>query len=87
MKELPPPPPLKKRDRPQSLPHSRVNAESLNLDLTPRNKRMIDEVNLNLQEEMIDANIDHDQGAPCTPSPKDPHHIKKRSRRSHSKNI
>ena len=36
---------------------------------------MIDEVNLNLQEEMIDANINHDQGAVGTPGPKDPHHI------------
>ena len=35
---------------------------------------MIDKVDLNLQEEMINANIDHDQGAVCTPGPKDPHH-------------
>ena len=33
---------------------------------------MIKEVDLNLQEETIDANIDHNQGAVHTPDPKDP---------------
>ena len=47
----------------------------------PLKKRQIskhkndDEVNLNPQEEMIDANIDQDQGAVHTPGLRDPHHI------------
>ena len=36
---------------------------------------MIDEVNLNLQEEMIDADIDHDGGAVLTPGLRDLYHI------------
>ena len=52
-----------------------VNAQSLNLDFTPQSERMINKVNLNLQEEMIDANIDHNQGAVHTPGPKDSHHV------------
>ena len=36
---------------------------------------MIDKVNLNLQEEMIDVDIDHNQGVVHTPGLKDPHHI------------
>ena len=52
-----------------------VNAQSLNLDPVPQSKSMINEVSLNLQEEMIDANIDHDQGAVHTPGLRDPHHI------------
>ena len=36
---------------------------------------MIEEVDLNLQEEMVDAYIDHDQGAVHTPGLGDPHHI------------
>ena len=73
MKELPPPLPLKKRNRSQSPPLSRVNTQSLDLDLTPQSRRMINEVDLNLQEEMIDTNMDHDQGAVHTPGPKDLH--------------
>ena len=36
---------------------------------------MIDEVDLNLQEEIIDADINHDGGAVLTPGLRDPHHI------------
>ena len=36
---------------------------------------MIDKVDLNLQEGMTDADIDHDQGAVCTPGLRDRHHI------------
>ena len=52
-----------------------VNAQSLDLDLTPWSERMINKVDLNLQEEMIDAIIDHSQGAACTLGLMDPHHI------------
>ena len=41
---------------------------------------MINEVDLNLQEEMIDASIDHNQGALCSPGPKDPHHVRRDQR-------
>ena len=36
---------------------------------------MIDEANLSLQAEMINADINHSQGAIHTPGPKDPRHI------------
>ena len=36
---------------------------------------MINEVDLNLQEEIIDASINRDQGTVHTPGPKDPHHV------------
>ena len=36
---------------------------------------MINEVDINLQEEMIDVDIDHDRGAVHTPGLKDLHHV------------
>ena len=36
---------------------------------------MINEADLNLKEEMIDAGINHDLEAVHTPSLRDPHHI------------
>ena len=52
-----------------------VNAQSLHLDLAPQSGRMIEEVDLNLQEEMIGANINHNQGAFHALGPRDLHHI------------
>ena len=75
MKELPPPPPSRRETDLNLHPIPGVNIQSLNLDPILRSERMIDKVDLNLQEEMIDADIDHDQGAVCTPGPRDPHHI------------
>ena len=72
-KELPPPPPHKKKHRSRSPPHSRVNIQSLDPDPILRNKGMINEADLSLQAEMINADIDHGRGAICTPGPKDPH--------------
>ena len=71
-------------------PIFRVNIQSLDQDPVLQSERMIDEVNLNLQEEMTDADIDHDQGAVpswrfrltssiilsrSTPGLRDPHHV------------
>ena len=38
---------------------------------------MINGVNLNLQEEIIDADMNHDLGAVHTPGLRDPHHIRR----------
>ena len=75
MKELPPPPPSRRETDLNLHPLPGVNAQSLDLDLAPRSKRIIEKVYLNLQEETLDANIDQDQGTVHTPGPKDPHHI------------
>ena len=74
MKELLPPPPLKKRDSSQS-PHHSWDKSSKSLSRSRlQSERMINGVNFNLQEEMIDTDINHDQGAVHTPGLRDPHH-------------
>ena len=50
-----------------------VKTQSFNLDHIPQNKRGVDEVGQNLQEEMIDLNINHDPRVVHTQGPKDFH--------------
>ena len=59
VKELPPPPPTRRGTDLDLHFIPGVNAQSLDLDLTPQSERMIDKVDLNLQDKMIDTNIDH----------------------------
>ena len=71
----PPSPPLEKKQRSYLHPFPGVNIQSFDLDPILQSKRVINEVNLNLQEELIDADINHNQGAVCTPGLRGPHHI------------
>ena len=75
MKELPPTSiPQEERQISISTPLLGKCSKSQSRSRT-RSESMIDEVDLNLQEEMMDANIDHNQGAVCTSGLRDPHHI------------
>ena len=76
MKELPPPPHHSRGETDLNLhPIPGVKTQSLNPDHIPQNERGVNEVNLNLQEKMIDANIDHYPRVVHTQGPKALHYI------------